>query len=133
MLLLFFAVLTIPKNLSIVFKASPIAMGALILSTLILVGSLPLNISNLDSGVIALKPFNFKNLLLIASINSFAFTCHPSISPILKENENQGNNKKSIFIGYTITAVMYVFVGIGGSLAVYGKNPHKTSNIMDYF
>jgi hypothetical protein len=34
-------------------------MGALILSTLILVGSLPLNISNLDSGVIALKPFNF--------------------------------------------------------------------------
>jgi len=72
-------------------------------------------------------------LLLIASINSFAFTCHPSISPILKENANQGNNKKSILVGYTITAVMYVLVGIGGSLAIYGKNPQKTSNIMDYF
>jgi hypothetical protein len=51
----------------------------------------------------------------------------------LKENANQGNNKKSILVGYTITAVMYVLVGIGGSLAIYGKNPQKTSNIMDYF
>jgi amino acid permease len=115
----------VPKNLNIVFKVSPFAMGALIISTLILIGSFPLNISNIDSGVIALKPFNFKNLLLIASINSFAFTCHPSISPILKENANQANNKKAIFLGFFITAIMYTLVGIGGSLAIYGKKPAK--------
>jgi amino acid permease len=70
----------------------------------------------------------------VISINSFAFTCHSSISPILKENKNPGNNKKAIFLGFFIMAIMYMLVGIGGALAIYGKNSDKKRlNVLNYF
>lgn len=72
-------------------------------------------------------------MLLVASINGFAFTCHPSISPILKENNDQKNNRKAIYLGFSIACILYFIVGICGSLAIYGKHPQKTSNVMDYF
>ncbi len=70
---------------------------------------------------------------MVASINGFAFTCHPSISPMLKQNHDQKNNKIAIYLGFGISAVLYFIVGICGSLAIYGKHPVKTSNVMDYF
>ena len=72
-------------------------------------------------------------ILLVASINGFAFTCHPSISPMLKENNNQKDNRKAIYLGFGISCFLYFIVGVCGSLAIYGKHPQKTSNVMDYF
>jgi amino acid permease len=79
-----FGCLTLFSNLDLVFKYAPFAMGALVISTMVLLISFPFNIDNIDKDAIAPKPFSFSNLLLVASINSFAFTCHPSISPMLK-------------------------------------------------
>lgn len=70
---------------------------------------------------------------MVASINGFAFTCHPSISPMLKQNHDQKTNKKAIYLGFGISCILYFIVGVCGSLAIYGKNPSKTSNVMDYF
>jgi amino acid permease len=79
-----FSVLTLLKNLDFVFKAAPYAMGALVISTLAIIISFPMNFSSLDKGAIEPKEFTLDGLLLVASINGFAFTCHPSISPMLK-------------------------------------------------
>ena len=79
-----FAVLTLLKNLELVFKAAPYAMGSLIISTLVIIISFPMNFSALDKGAIEPKGFSLDGILLVASINGFAFTCHPSISPMLK-------------------------------------------------
>jgi amino acid permease len=69
----------------------------------------------------------------VASINGFAFTCHPSIAPIIKEHNDPKNNRKAIFMGYGLTMFLYTFVGVAGSLAIYGLKPVNTANIMDYF
>lgn len=132
-LMLAFSVLTLLKNLDFVFKAAPYAMGALLISTLAIIISFPMNFSSLDKGAIEPKEFTLDGILLVASINGFAFTCHPSISPMLKENNSQKDNRKAIYLGFGISCVLYFIVGVCGSLAVYGKHPPKTSNVMDYF
>jgi amino acid permease len=52
---------------------------------------------------------------------------------MLKENNSQKNNKKAIYIGFAISSILYFIVGVCGSLAIYGKHPVKTSNVLDYF
>jgi hypothetical protein len=47
-----FSLLTLLKKLDFVFKAAPYAMGALVISTLTIIISFPLNISALDKGAI---------------------------------------------------------------------------------
>jgi ABC-type phosphate transport system permease subunit len=71
--------------------------------------------------------------LTIISINEFAFLCHPSVSPIIKQNKNQAENSKAVYIGYGITLLLYLAVGIIGSLAIHGFHPVKKNNVMDYF
>ena len=75
-------------------------------------------------------------LLTVACVNSYSFMCHPSVSPIIKENKNQKENEKAVYFGYLICLGLYLAVGILGSMAVYGKVPpiQKSSyNIIDYF
>jgi hypothetical protein len=36
-------------------------------------------------------------------------------------------------MGFGISCALYFIVGVCGSLAIYGKHPQKTSNVMDYF
>jgi sodium-coupled neutral amino acid transporter 9 len=77
-----------------------------------------------------------QDLLKVASINGFAFICHPSISPIVKEHYNQKKNEKAIYLGFLICIGMYILVGVFGALAIYGRVPpmQKDSyNIIDYF
>lgn len=38
-----------------------------------------------------------------------------------------------MYIGYAITTILYLLVGVLGALAIYGKTPAKKSNIIDYF
>jgi amino acid permease len=84
-----FAALNYLKNLDYVFKLAPIAMGALIISTLTLIGSIPFNLDNINSSFFDFKPLSFKDVLSVASINGFALLCHPSVSPMIKENSDQ--------------------------------------------
>jgi hypothetical protein len=133
LLLIGFASLTFLKNLKYVFKLSSLAMASLIVSTLVLIFSLPQNWNNIDSGAIEFKEFSLTGLLAVVTINGFAFTCHPSVTPLLKENTSLSNNSKAIYIGFAISCFLYMIVGIGGSLAIYGLNPAKTANVMDYF
>jgi len=50
-----FAILTLLKNLDFVFQAAPYAMISLVISTLVMIISFPLNFSNLDHGAIEPK------------------------------------------------------------------------------
>lgn len=45
-----FAILTLLKKLDFVFKAAPFAMISLVISTLVMIISFPLNFSSLDHG-----------------------------------------------------------------------------------
>ena len=38
-----------------------------------------------------------------------------------------------MYFGYGLAMGMYLLVGTLGGLAIYGKNPEKNSNILDYF
>jgi amino acid permease len=84
--MLVFASLNYLKDLKYVFMLSPVAMAALIISTLTLIGSLFGNLDNISSSFFDFKPLGFNDILTVASINGFAFTCHPSVSPMIKEN-----------------------------------------------
>ena len=79
-----FALLNYLPDLKYVFKAAPLAMGALIISTIILIISIAFNTDNITSEYIAIKPLSAKDLLSVVSINGFAFISHPSVSPMIK-------------------------------------------------
>lgn len=83
-LMLIFASLNFLKDLSLVFKMAPFAMGALIISTFVLIISISWNVDNIDSSFFDFPSLTFKDILAVASINGFAFICHPSISPMIK-------------------------------------------------
>jgi len=36
-------------------------------------------------------------------------------------------------MGFGISCILYLMVGVCGSLAIYGKHPSNTSNVMNYF
>ncbi len=119
--MLFFASLNYLKNLDYVFKASPIAMGALIISTLTLIGSIPFNLDNINSSFFDFPDLSFKDILAVASINGFALICHPSISPMIKESADHKSNGKAVYVGYGITTVLYILVGVLGALAIFHR------------
>lgn len=111
-------------------------MGALICSTLTLIVSIPFNHENINGDFLSFKGFSALDLLAVASINGFAFICHPSVSPMVKEHDDQKNNAKAVYYGYAITTVLYLIVGVLGSLSIYGKVPKTKKehyNIIDYF
>jgi len=82
--MLIFACLNFLKDLKYVFMLSPLAMGALITSTVTLIASIPFNIDNIDSHFFDFPSLGLKDLLAVASLNGFAFISHPSISPMIK-------------------------------------------------
>ena len=59
-------------------------MAALICSTLTLIVSIPFNRDNINSDFITFRSNSAQELLAVASINGFAFICHPSVSPMIK-------------------------------------------------
>lgn len=131
--MLVFASLNFLKDLKYVFKFSPFAMAALILSTLTLIISIPFNFDNINVSFFDFQALRFSDVLTVAAINGFAFICHPSISPMVKENSDQKNNSKAVYIGFGITLVLYLLVGVLGALSIFGIHPDKHSNIIDYF
>jgi hypothetical protein len=52
---------------------------------------------------------------------------------MLKNHNDKKNNKKAVFLGFGICATLYLIVGVCGALAVYGKHPVRTNNVLDYF
>ena len=79
-----FAALNWLKNLDYVLKLTPVAMGALVVSTITLIGSIPFNVDNINSSFFDFKTLSLKDAFSVASINGLALICHPSISPMLK-------------------------------------------------
>jgi amino acid permease len=120
-----FAALNLLKNLDYVFKLAPLAMGALVISTITLIGSIPFNVDNIDSSFFNFKALSLKDVLAVASINGFALICHPSVSPMIKENADQKSNDKAVYIGYGITTILYIIVGVLGALSIYNKGGDK--------
>lgn len=128
-----FASLNFLKDLKYVFKFAPVAMGALVVSTITLISSIPFNTEHINSSFFEFKSLSFNDVLAVASINGFAFMCHPSVSPMIKENADQKKNDVAVYVGYGITTVLYLLVGVLGALSIFGKDPKKHSNIIDYF
>ena len=62
-------------------------------------------------------------MLKVASVNGFAFMCHPCISPMVRENEKPKENYKAIYIGYVLATIVYLVVGVLGALSIYGRIP----------
>ena len=120
-MLVIFASFNCLKDLKYVLMLSPVAMGALVISTITLIVSIPFNTDNINSSFFDFPTLTLKDLLAVVSINGFAFICHPTISPIIKENENQKKNDLAIFIGYGLTVVLYILVGVLGALAIFHK------------
>lgn len=85
-LMFVFAALNYLKDLKLVFKLAPLAMGALIIATITLICSIPFNLDNINPTFFDFQTLGFTDILAVASINGFAFICHPSVSPMIKEN-----------------------------------------------
>jgi amino acid permease len=132
MFMFLFASLNYLKNLDYVFKLAPVAMGALIISTITLIGSIPFNLDNINSSFFHFPHLSFKDVLAVASINGFALICHPSVSPMIKENEDQKSNAKAVYVGFGITTALYILVGVLGALAIVNRGVDK-HNIIEYF
>lgn len=64
---------------------------------------------------------NISELISAVSILSFAVVAHPSISPILKENENYQDGQKSVFLGFGITTLLYIVCGVLGQFGLMGR------------
>jgi amino acid permease len=84
-----FALLNYLPDLKIFFKVSTVAMGCLVVSSLILIVSIASNTQNITMDFLKMKPLSAKTLLSVASINGFAFICHPNVSPIVQEHKTK--------------------------------------------
>jgi len=66
----------------------------------------------------------------VAGAFALSLLLHPVAAPILKRNRNQKNNMRDLFLGYCLTALIYVYVGFIGALTCSGsiddlkKNPN---------
>lgn len=118
-----FASLNYLPDLKVFFKLSPIAMGCLIISTLILIISIAFNTDNINPDFLSIKSLSAKELLSVASINAFAFICHPSVGPIVQEHDNRQEKTKAVYYGYGMTIILYLLVGILGAMSIYGRVP----------
>ena len=49
------------------------------------------------------------------------FFSHSIILPILKNNRYQENNKRDVFLGYSMVAVSYILMGISGYVGFSGS------------
>jgi hypothetical protein len=52
----------------------------------------------------------------VAGAFALSLLIHPVGAPILKRNINQANNMRDLFLGYCLTALIYVYVGFVGAL-----------------
>jgi len=52
----------------------------------------------------------------VAGAFALSLLIHPVGAPILKRNVNQKNNNRDLFLGYCLTAVIYVYVGFIGAM-----------------
>ena len=50
------------------------------------------------------------------------FFSHSLILPILKNNRNQENNKRDLFLGYLMVCVSYILLGIAGYIGFSGSS-----------
>ena len=134
--MILFALQNYLPDLKLVFKSVPLAMGALVVSTITLLISIAFNTDNISVDYLRLKELKAEELLNVASVNQFAFICHISISPMVKGHYDQRKNDKAIYLGFLICLCLYIVVGALGALAIYGRVPsvYKSSyNIIDYF
>ena len=52
----------------------------------------------------------------VAGAFALSLLIHPILAPIIKKNIKPVNNMRDLFLGYCLTALIYVFVGFVGAL-----------------
>ncbi len=77
------------------------------------------NVKGTDIRHLLLYGENSGTLLGILSSSYFS---HSFILPILKNNQNQKNNKRDLFIGYFLVFMTYICVGLLGYIGFSGYN-----------
>jgi hypothetical protein len=136
MLMGIFALLNYLPDLTYVFKATPIAMACLISSIIVVIVSIFFNSENIDADFLKIKPLSVMEIFTVASVNGFAFIVHTAVSPVVKQNEDQRDNPKSVYFAYGIATIFYMSVGVLGALSIYGRSPSvvkDTYNIIDFY
>jgi sodium-coupled neutral amino acid transporter 9 len=89
---------------------------------------------NIAFGDFVLFDPNFSN---VAGTFALSFLIHPIAGPILKKNVKQSNNERDLFLGYGLTAAIYLFVGFFGGLTCatsvidINKHPNDYSTVFD--
>ena len=84
-------------------------------------------------------PLKNDDFSTVAGAFALSLLLHPVGAPILKRNRNQKNNMRDLFLGYCLTALIYVYVGFMGGLTCAGSiedinhNPNKYQTIFDCF
>ena len=58
---------------------------------------------------------------LMAGTFSLGYFCHSFILPLMKNNRNQENNQRDLFIGYICVTITYITVGIMGYIGFSGS------------
>jgi len=78
-----------------------------------------------------------ENPLQLAGTLSMGLFCHSFILPIMKNNEKPENNRRDLFIGYTLVCFTYMIIGIFGYIGFSGINftPEivTTTDVLFYF
>ena len=74
----------------------------------------------------------------VAGAFALSMLIHPVGAPILKRNANQSNNMRDLFLGYCLTALIYVFVGFVGGMTcaesvedILHGHPEEYSTVFD--
>lgn len=61
------------------------------------------------------------NPILLAGTLTLSYFSHSFALPMMKNNEQQENNKKDLFLGYFLVFCTYVFLGILGYIGFSGE------------
>ena len=91
------------------------------------------NIKKVDAHAFERKELSFDNFMFWFSVQGFAFTCHPTMNPIVNENRDQKRNAFAVGLGFFMGWFIKLVCGGLGALAIYKKHPKDPSNVVNYF
>ena len=90
-------------------------------------GNVPENLENIQ--------YFTSNITEVSGTFCMAFFVHLVIAPLVKPMKKPEETTKALAIGYSLSSIFYLLVGVIGFLAILGRNPtdDHPQTIMDYF
>jgi len=120
------------KDLKVILKMGQYGIIAIIVFFVYIVVRGFMNIPNITTDNVKIFTSDVANL---CGVFALSFFIHNIIIPIMKNNREEKKNQRDVVTGYILTGLIYVVIGIFGTLSIAGVDlgGKKANTVLDYY